>query len=99
MDNTEDWDGDRVNGIDVDALSDVIRDVQRDPAKGMVDCLVKTVWQGRAQSKTTVESCSVGGEAVPRKFTVKTDEPEQWLGENSAINPHELLLAALNSCF
>lgn len=98
MDSAEDWDGERVNGIDVDALSDVIRDVQRDPAKGMVDFLVKTVWQGRAQSKTTVESCSVGGEAVPRNFTITTDEPKELLGENSAINPHELLLAALNSC-
>ncbi len=97
MDRAEDWDGDRVNGIDVDALSDVIRDVQRDPAKGMVEFLVKTVWQGRARSQTTVESCSMGGEAVARKFTVAADEPEELLGENSAINPQELLMAALNS--
>ena len=98
MDRAEEWDGHRVTGIDVDALSDVIRDVQRDPAKGKVEILVKTVWQGRARSETTVESCSIGGEAVPRKFTVAADEPEELLGENSAINPQELLMAALNSC-
>ncbi len=97
MDKAEDWDGYRVNGIDVDVLSDMIRDVQRDPAKGMVEFLVKTIWQGRARSETTVESCSMGGEAVARKFTVVADEPEELLGENSAINPQELLMAALNS--
>ncbi len=97
MDRVEDLDGYRVNGIDVDALSDMIRDVQRDPAKGMVEFLVKTVWQGRARSETTVESCSMGGEAVARRFTVVADEPEELLGENSAINPQELLVAALNS--
>jgi uncharacterized OsmC-like protein len=98
MDRVEDDDDDRVNGIDVDALSDVFRDVQRDPAKGMVAFRVKTVWQGRARSETTVQSCSIGGETVARNFTVVADQPEQLLGANSAINPQELLMAALNSC-
>ena len=98
MDQAEDWDESRINGIDVDDLSDVIRDVQRDPAKGMAVFRVKTVWQGRARSETSVESYSIGGETVARNFTVAVDEPEELLGENSAMNPQELLMAALNSC-
>ncbi len=98
MDQAEDWDESCINGIDVDDLSDVIRDVQQDPAKGIAEFRVKTVWQGRARSETTVESYSLGGETVARNFTVAVDEPEELLGESSAINPQELLMAALNSC-
>ncbi len=98
MDRVEDLDAALGNGIDVDVLSDVIRDVQRDPAKGMVEFRVKTAWQGRARSETTIESYSVGGETVPRNFTVAADQPEELLGGDSAINPLELLMAALNSC-
>ena len=98
MDRAEDWDDSRVNGIDIDDLSDVLRDVQRDPAKAMAEFRVKTVWQGRARSETTVESYSIGGTRMARNFTVAVDEPEELLGENSAINPRELLMTALNSC-
>ncbi len=87
-----------MNGIDVDDLSDVIRDVQRDPAKGMAAFRVKTTWQGRARSESTVESYSIGGKTVARNFTVAVDEPAEMLGENSAMNPQELLMAALSSC-
>jgi uncharacterized OsmC-like protein len=98
MKGVEEWDEDRVNGIDVDALSDVIRDVGKDPRKGLAEFRVKTVWQGRARSETTIESCSIGGKTVPRKFSITADEPTELLGENSAANPQELLMAALNSC-
>ena len=98
MKGVEEWDEDRVNGIDVDALSDVIRDVGKDPRKGLAEFRVKTVWQGRARSETTIESCSIGGKTVPRNFSIAADEPTELLGENSAANPQELLMAALNSC-
>jgi uncharacterized OsmC-like protein len=98
MNQPEDWDEKRVRRIDVDALSDVMRDVERDPAKAKVEFRVKTVWQGAARSETSVESYSIGGNTVPRKFKVVVDEPEEMLGGGGAINPHELLMSALNSC-
>ena len=79
MDRAEEWDGHRVTGIDVDALSDVIRDVQRDPAKGKVEILVKTVWQGRARSETTVES------VMPLSVTVQPRSASKSSAKTAAV--------------
>lgn len=98
MNGVPDWDETRVSGIDIDALSDVMREVEGDPAKGIVDFRVTTVWRGRTRSESTVESCSIGGETVARNFTVAADEPEALGGEDSAMNPQELLMSAFNSC-
>ena len=98
MNGVPDWDETRVSGIDIDALSDVMREVESDPAKGVVDFRVTTVWRGRTRSESTVESCSIGGETVARNFTVAADEPEGLGGEDSAMNPQELLMSAFNSC-
>jgi uncharacterized OsmC-like protein len=35
---------------------------------------------------------------IPRSFTVRADEPVELLGQNSAPNPQELLMAAFNAC-
>jgi uncharacterized OsmC-like protein len=98
MNGYEVWDDDRVNGIDVDALSDVLRDIGQDPQKGLVGLRLKTVWQGCGRSESTVESHTIGGRSVPRNIVVAADEPEELLGENSTANSRELLMAALNSC-
>lgn len=87
-----------VNGIDVGALTDVIRQIEDDPAKGEVEFRVTTAWQGQTRSETTVESYTIGGEEVPRRFTLAVDEPFELLGENTAPNPQEVLMSALNAC-
>jgi uncharacterized OsmC-like protein len=88
----------RINGIDVDALMDVVREVEQDPAKGMVEFKVASAWQGQTRSEATVESYRIGGETVPRRFTLAVDEPFELLGENTAPNPQEYLMTALNAC-
>ena len=50
-----------VNGIDLDGLHTVMRDIQRDPAMGMVEFRVTSQWQGQARSCAKVESYSIGG--------------------------------------
>ncbi len=70
MNHVVEWDDNRGNGIDVDELSDVIREIQRDASKGKVEIRVGTAWQGRTRSETTVESHSIGGERVARKFNI-----------------------------
>ena len=40
-----------VNGIDVDALKQVVSDVSQDSAKGMVRFQVKSAWQGQTRSR------------------------------------------------
>ena len=88
----------QVNGIDVEALSAVIRDIKKDPAKGMVEFRVKSAWMGQTRSQTTVDSYRIGGQEVRRHFDIKVDEPLELLGENTAPNPQEMLMTALNAC-
>lgn len=87
-----------VNGLDVDALHGVINEVKNDPAKGIVEFKVKTAWHGQTRSQTSVESYKLGGNEIKRRFTISADEPLELLGENTAANPQELLMAALNAC-
>ncbi|MEW6268842.1 MAG: OsmC family protein [Thermodesulfobacteriota bacterium] len=88
----------RVNGIDVGALRAVIRDIAQDPAKGMVEFRVRSHWRGQTRSETRVEGYTIGGQRVPRSFGIAVDEPFELLGENTAPNPQEMLMTALNAC-
>ena len=88
----------RVNGIDVDALNTVIQQIGEDPAKGIVEFRVKSQWAGQARSEASVESYTIGGQTIARSFKVAVDEPFELLGENTAPNPQELLMTALNAC-
>ena len=88
----------RVNGIDVDALRGVISDVEKDPSKGLVEFRVSSAWKGQTRSEATVQSYSIGGQKVDRSFKWEIDEPFELLGENTAANPQEMLMAALNAC-
>jgi uncharacterized OsmC-like protein len=90
--------GKMVNGLDVDELSDIRREVERDPAKGHVEFRVRSEWKGQMRSRTSVESYTIGGWQVHRNFTIDSDEPFELFGRNTAPNPQELLMAALNAC-
>lgn len=87
-----------VNGIDVDALQAVAADIAANPAKGMVEFRVKSNWKGQTRSEATVESYRLGGEKIDRTFKMMVDEPFELLGENTAPNPQEYLMTALNAC-
>jgi uncharacterized OsmC-like protein len=90
--------GRRINGLDVDALTEVLAEVERDPARAQVRFRVSTAWKGQTRSRTAVESYMIGGQQVHRHFTIDADEPFELLGRNTAPNPQELLMAALNAC-
>jgi uncharacterized OsmC-like protein len=90
--------GKRVNGLDLEALGEVVREIERDPAKGQVEFRVRTEWLGQTRSRTSVDSYSIGGQQVYRHFTIDADEPFELLGRNTAPNPQELLMTALNAC-
>lgn len=87
-----------VNGIDLSALDETIAAVRRDPACGQAQFRVATEWKGETRSETTVESYSLGGQRIPRSFTIVADEPVELLGTNTAPNPQELLMSAVNAC-
>jgi uncharacterized OsmC-like protein len=90
--------GRQVNGLDVDALAEVMREIERDPARGMVEFRVRSEWKGQTRSRASVESYTIGGQEVHRHFTIDADEPFELLGRNTAPNPQELLMTALNAC-
>ena len=87
-----------VNGIDVDNLFALIDGVKRDAAKGKTNWRVTTTWQGQTRSRAQVEGFEIGGERVPRRFSIDIDEPYELGGTNYFANPQEHLLAALNAC-
>jgi hypothetical protein len=88
----------RVNGLDLDALGDAMREIEADPAKGKVGFQVKSAWMGQTRSRATVDSYMMGGEKICRSFAIDIDEPLELLGENTAPNPQEMLMAAFNAC-
>jgi uncharacterized OsmC-like protein len=90
--------GNVVNGIDTDALRNVIEQVKEDPAKGLVEFRVKSAWKGQTRSETSIDSYKIGGKEVERRFKMNVDEPFELLGENTAPNPQEYLMTALNAC-
>jgi uncharacterized OsmC-like protein len=87
-----------VTGINVDDLYALIDGVKRDAAKGKTNWRVTTSWQGQARSRAQVDSFEIGGERVPRRFSIDIDEPCELGGTNQFANPQEHLIAALNAC-
>ncbi|NIQ00006.1 MAG: OsmC family peroxiredoxin, partial [Nitrospinaceae bacterium] len=53
---------------------------------------------GQTRTETKTRPIVMGGETIPRDFTVRTDEPLQLCGSNTQANPQEVLFAALNAC-
>ena len=88
----------RVNGIDLDAIDGMVEQIRSDPASGCASFRVKTEWKGQARSETTIESFTCAGQPLGRNFTIVCDEPVELLGQDTAPNPQELLLSAVNAC-
>lgn len=87
-----------LNGIDLSALGDFVEQVKLDPAKGRAGFRVMTRWSGQTRSETTIDSYELGGERIDRRFKIVADEPAELLGTDTAPNPQELLMSALNAC-
>src|SRR5690606_2782972 len=87
-----------VNGIDLDALTAATARVHDDPANGIVALRGRTEWTGQTRTETTFDSCTPGSEWIARRHKIVADEPYELLGTDSAPNPQELLMAAVNAC-
>ncbi len=87
-----------VNGIDLEGLDETVAKITADPACGKAGFRVTTRWKGQTRTESTVESYTLDGEVIPRSFTIIADEPVELLGQNSAPNPQELLMSAVNAC-
>lgn len=87
-----------VNGVDMDALGASVAAIQADPLNGQVTFRATTAWQGRLRSTTEITSYDAGGQTIVRRHRISSDEPLELLGDNTAPNPQDMLLAALASC-
>ena len=87
-----------VNGIDTDAVHTLIESVEVNPSQGMTHWKVANTWQGGMHSRARVDSFAIGGNSVPRSFSIDIDEPLELGGGNAYANPQEYLLAGLNAC-
>jgi uncharacterized OsmC-like protein len=88
----------RVNGLDLAALGEVVEAIGADPKQALVGFDVTTRWTGQTRSETTVEGFTMAGERITRTHKIVADEPCELLGNDSAPNPQELLMAAFNAC-
>jgi uncharacterized OsmC-like protein len=89
---------DIVNGINLGDLFALIQGVKQEPATAMTNWRVTTTWQGQTHSRSQIEAFGIGGQKVPRRFSIDIDEPCELGGANRFANPQEYLLAALNAC-
>lgn len=73
--------------MDIAAYETTKAAVTADPSTGTGTFKTVTSWQDGAQARTTA-----------RSFTLQTDEPAPLGGTDSAIDPMELVLAAIGTC-
>lgn len=88
----------KLNGIDTEALKQVMGEISKNPSLGMVKFQVTTTWKGTTKSETIVQGYEIGGEKVKRTHTFVIDEPKELLGEDTSANPQEFLMGAMNAC-
>jgi uncharacterized OsmC-like protein len=88
----------KLNGIDTEALKQVMGQVSKDPSVGKVKFQVTTTWKGTTKSETVVRGYELGGQKVKRIHTFVIDEPKELLGEDTSANPQEYLMGAMNAC-
>lgn len=88
----------KLNGIDTQALKQVMGQISKDPSLGKVKFQVTTTWKGTTKSETVVEGYEISGQKVKRIHTFVIDEPKELLGEDTAANPQEYLMGAMNAC-
>jgi uncharacterized OsmC-like protein len=88
----------KLNGIDTETLKQVIGQISKNPSLGKVKFQVTTTWKGATKSETVVQGYEISGQKVKRIHTFVIDEPQELLGEDTAANPQEYLMGAMNAC-
>lgn len=87
------------NGVDVEQLGQAVKAISEDPDIGRFRFRAKTEWTDALQCATTIDEFDQAGDRIrTQSFRIEGDEPEEILGERTAPNAVELLLAALGSC-
>ena len=90
-----------INGVDTEGVMDLATKISQDEDYGNFKFRANNQWLNGARSRSTIQGFYAGGkENTDRKesLTVDADQPVFLGGQNTAPNPVEHLLHALNSC-
>ncbi len=90
--------GQKLNGIDRDALFSTIEAIKAAPSKASCKFYSTSTWQNGTVSSCKISRYTLGGVDIPQDYTLTADEPAALLGADSAPNPQMLLYAALSAC-
>ncbi|MEW6472411.1 MAG: OsmC family protein [Actinomycetota bacterium] len=77
----------RRSTVDLSAYEATRAAVAADPSTGLASFTTVTTWEEGARARTTA-----------RSFTLQTDEPTVLGGTDAAVDPMELVLAAVGTC-
>jgi len=90
-----------INGVDTQGVMDLATKIAQDEDHGKFQFRARNQWINGARSRSTIQGFFAGGkENTDRKESlfVDADQPMFLGGENTAANPVEHLLHALDSC-
>ncbi len=89
-----------INGINVNEKISTTEDIKNQPELAKMQFRASNKWVNGAKNQTSIRSVFGAGEEQNRKqtFVLEKDEPEFLMGEDTAANPVEHLLAALAGC-
>lgn len=87
-----------VNGFDVEKMKQLAEAAEAGPERAAAGFRVRSEWRGGPVTEAFVEGWSLGGQELKRQHRIRTDEPRELMGSDSAPNPQELLFTALNAC-
>lgn len=91
----------RLNGLDLDAMSATVGALKGDPALARFEFRARNRWIGGGENRSTIRDFyGAGAEDASRSgpFVFTNGEPPVLLGHNEGANPVEFLLHALAGC-
>jgi uncharacterized OsmC-like protein len=90
----------RVNGINLNVLSETVRAIQGDPELGKCHFRARNTWIDANHNATTISDFYGAKQEQTHKqdFELHADEPPLLAGNDEGANPVEHLLHALASC-
>ncbi|WNM59704.1 OsmC family protein [Candidatus Nitrospira allomarina] len=89
-----------LNGVNVAAVNELVKNVESDPKLGECRFHIKNTWSTCGQNQSKVSSFYAAKQEIPHDdpFTLNADEPSILAGHDTGANPVEHLLHALAGC-
>jgi uncharacterized OsmC-like protein len=88
----------KLSGWNTDQIQSVVKMVKENPEAGRIRFQTRSKWDGGFGVDSHTEEIGMLNQAVPRKFTLRGDHPQELLGMNTGPTAVETLFAALGSC-